>query len=274
VGGAYVHGRSVADASRHLLAQAALRFVDDLVADNADAAYATLTAASQQATRPAKLRHSLRQIIAPAGPLSEFRVAETYRIDVAFGQRSNRATCAPSARPEDQISVTVTSAPTQAYVIVAARSKTADWAFVLWLVREDGWRVQALNFGLTTLAGQSAKDTWRRARDERDRGHAFNAAVLYLAANQLVDRGPNFRLAIQPQIQGEMAKLQVPHELQGNPPFTWQFGEHTYKILQVGSIAVDGKIDISITQEVEPWPTDQEAGRRNRQLITEFARGL
>ena len=254
------------------LAQAALRFVGDLVSDNADAAYAELDAASQAATRPAKLRRSIHDIVAPAGPLSDFQLTEMYRIDVAFGQQRNQAMCANSTNPDDQVAVAVTSAAKQAYVVVEGHGKTMDWAFVLWFVDEQGWRVQAVNISPSTLAGRSAEEVWRQARGERDRHHIFNATVLYSAANQLADRGSNFRLALQQRIRGEMAKLTVPRELQGPMPFTWHLiGPDSYKIVWIGATAFDAKIYLSIVQEIEPWPTDQEADRRNRQLIAEVA---
>jgi hypothetical protein len=257
------------------LVQAALRFVTEIVDGNADAAYAGLTADARAATRPAKLRQNIHDIIAPAGPLSDFNLTEMYKINVAFGPQRIRAMCARSTEPDDQIAVVVTSAARQAYVILEAHAKTMDWTFVLWLVDEKGWRIQALNVSPMKLAGRSAGDTWQLARDERNRNHTFNATILYIVAIQLADRGPNFHLALQQHIQDELAQLAVPHELQGRLPVTWKFaGPDNYKIVWIGATAFNDKIYLSMAQEMEPWPADQEAERRNRQLIAELGRAF
>ena len=253
------------------LAQAALRFVKEIVAGDADAAYAELTADSRTATRPAKLRRSMHDIVAPAGPLSDVHLTEMYRINVAFGPQRNQVMCANSMLPEDRIAVTVTSAAKQAYVVVEAHAKTMDWTFILWFVHEQEWRVQAINVGPTKLGGRSPEDTWQQARGERNRNHAFNATILYNVAIQLADRGPNFHLTLQQRIRDELAKLAAPRELQGSMPLTWHFaGPDHYKIAWIGATAFDDKIYLSIVQMMEPWPTDQDADRRNRRLIADL----
>lgn len=91
-----------------------------------------------------------------------------------------------------------------------------------------------------------------------------------MPANQLAFRGPDFQLGIEPEIKKEMSSLQVPSELQGNPPFAWKFADDNFKILTVGPIGVGGKIYLTINQEVAPWAADQEADKRNRALISDF----
>ena len=115
---------------------------------------------------------------------------------------------------------------------------------------------------------------WDLARSEQQTKHDFNAAVLYQTASQLAYRGPNFQLGIYSEIQKEILKLQLPPELQGQPPFVWKFGGDEYKVLNVGPIGVGGKIYLMVTQEIAPWGADQEADQRNRALIADFERAV
>src|SRR5262249_5202496 len=101
-------------------------------------------------------------------------------------------------------------------------------------------------------------------------GHKFNAALLYAAATQVANRGPNFQLGITQSISEDLSKLTVPSEIQGQPPFLWKDGHNTYKVLNVGPIAVGGKMYITIAHEVSPWQTDAEVDSWNKQLLGYF----
>ena len=106
----------------------------------------------------------------------------------------------------------------------------------------------------------------RRARSRPQ----VQSAILYATANQLAYRGPNFSLGISQEIRRESEDLDLPTEIQGPAPFTWQFGNGTYKVLNISPIGVGGKIYLTITQETEPWPDDQAPERHNQALIAEF----
>jgi hypothetical protein len=155
-----------------------------------------------------------------------------------------------------------------------SRIKNNGIAFTLWLIAEQEWRVEYFQITPSSMVGKTASDMWALARKEQNSKHMFNAAVLYATANQLAYRGPNYQLGIDPEIKKEMSKLQVPRELQGNPPFAWKFGDDSFKIVNVSPIGVGGKIYLTITQEIAPWGAEQDADQRNRVLILDFIRAV
>jgi hypothetical protein len=110
------------------------------------------------------------------------------------------------------------------------------------------------------------------AEAEREKRHDFNAFILYTAALQLADRGPFLQLGIRPEIEKEIGEARRPDSLRGQPPFSWDFGPLTFKVLNVGPVGVGGKIYLLINHEIEPWAEDKEADKKNRELIVAFGR--
>jgi hypothetical protein len=78
-------------------------------------------------------------------------------------------------------------------------------------------------------------------------------------------------LGIRPEIQQQLSASQVSRELQGAPPFTWQFGQASFKVLNVGALGVNKKIYLKIDQELESWAADKDADEKNHELISAFA---
>jgi hypothetical protein len=267
-------GDEIPAEDRAALAEVGLRFVTAVVASNPEGAYGVLSTKGKQALPADRFLAIIRQSVEPMGPFGNLHVAQTHLVKITGGIGDQRVICGGLGRPEDWVAVAVESIPKQAYVLVEGETKNNGWAFVLWLVPEQDWRVQHFQFTSTEMVGKSAEDLWRLARDEQGRDHHFNATVLYQAAAQLAYRGPNFQLGIQPEIQREMAKLQPPPELQGQMPLTWQFGSSTFNVLHVGQIGVGGKIYLTIAHEILPWGQDAEADQRNHELIREFRRAF
>jgi hypothetical protein len=144
---------------------------------------------------------------------------------------------------------------------------------VIWLLPEQGnWRVQYFHFVVATMADKSAEDLQTMAELEEQQQHHLNAYLLYAAALQLADRGPNFQLGIRPEIQKGMEQLKVPRDVQGQPPFVWKFGESTFRVLNVGPIGVGGKIYLMVHHEIEPWAENKDAEKKNRELIATFGK--
>jgi hypothetical protein len=162
----------------------------------------------------------------------------------------------------------------QAHVIVEGDAPNARWAFVLWLVPEQGWQIHHFQAKPTQLAGKSANEMQDLARLEEARDHHFNAAVLYGTARSLADLGPNFRLRVLQDITSEIAKVALPPELQGQAPYTWHLENAEFRILAVGPFGAEGKLYLRLTHEVAPWRDDQEAEQRNRELMPRFARAF
>jgi len=206
-------------------------------------------------------------------PFSNVRVARVDFLKIMTGP-SVRVICGSLERPEDWESVAAKPIPEQAHLLFEAETRNNGWTFALWLIPEPDWRIEYFHLTGSSIVGKTAHDIWNLARGEQQLNHNFNAEILYQAALQLVYRGPNFQLGIQEEIKKEASKLQVPIELQGQAPFTWHFGGHTFRILNVGPIGVGGKVYLMINHEISPWDADQEADQQNRALISDFARSI
>jgi hypothetical protein len=147
----------------------------------------------------------------------------------------------------------------------------ALWGFTLWFVPEhESQKARSFWAGAVTMAGKTADDLFNMARAQRDRGHTFNAAILYDSAKRLSFRGPNLQLGSYAEIVKQQGELTLPSELQGKPPFRWQFASNTYQVDAVSADEVDGKLAIVIQHEV-PAPDDSDTKTAtNRNLIRDF----
>lgn len=259
---------------RAALEQVSLNFVQALADSNVEAAYTALSPEAKQAVPRDKLAALVASTIRPLAPFSDVRVVQIYLLNVITSASNARTICGSPASPEGWVSVAVRSGAEQAHVLVDAQTKNNGWTFTLSLASEQNWRVNYFHLAPSSLAGKTARDMWDLARSEQQSKRNFNAAILYQTASQLAYRGPNFQLGISSEIQKEALKLQLPPELQGQPPFVWKFGGDEYKIRSVGPIGVGGKIYLMVTQETAPWSADQEADQRNRTLIADFKRAI
>jgi hypothetical protein len=251
------------------LEQAGLKFVQAVASKRSDDAYAMMTAHARETVTVDAIKGFVEQVqgLELTGAL---KVDHAYLVEVDnFIGKSLRTTCSLSRHEDDWIAV-ATPGPKQAYVLVRGDSTNNAWTFILRLAPDQGWHVEHAQFQMTAAAGKGVEDVWALAREQRDRDHHFNAVLLYILASELAQRGPNFQLGMLSKIRSEMAKLQVPSELQGNAPFTWRFGSSEYKIRKVAVTGIGGKLYLDIMQEILPWTDDTEADRENRKLMNEF----
>ncbi|HEY5208746.1 MAG TPA: hypothetical protein VIJ42_04785 [Stellaceae bacterium] len=265
---------AIADGTRQVLDQTALKFVNTVAGINPVGAYGMLTTATRTAFSPDKFLAALRPSLEPVTPFSEVRVAHAYFIEAASGGRDQRVICGHLDQPDHWVAVTAKPVPEQAHLIVETAAKGGRWAFVLWLVREGDWRVQGFDFTAMGMAGKSADAILAMARQERARHHDFNAVLLFGAAQHLVYRGTDVQLGIAPAIDAEIAALPVPAYLRGRPPLGWKFGDDTYHIVNIGAAGAGDKMYLAITQELAPWQGDEDADRRNRGLIADFVKAV
>jgi hypothetical protein len=156
-------------------------------------------------------------------------------------------------------------------VLLFADAINNQFALTAWLVPEQSpWKVQGYWLNVATLADKNSFQLWGLAREQQGRGHKFNASLLYAAAAQIANRGPNFQMGLAQAITQSASSLEVPSEINAAPPFSWRSNTATFKVLNVGPIAVGGKIYVIIVQEVSPWKTDAEVDGRNKQLLSFF----
>jgi hypothetical protein len=132
------------------------------------------------------------------------------------------------------------------------------------------WKIQSFHLNVSSLADKDSMQLWQMAHAEQARQRNLNAALLYVAAAQTAERGPNLQLGLTQSISADMAKLTVPPDVRGQPPFLWKDGETTYKVASIGPIAVGGKIYVNIVHEVSPWQSNDQVDGWNKQLLRYF----
>jgi hypothetical protein len=250
----------------------AIEFVQNALGPNPEAAYSIFTADAKANVTSEKFVAAFKQGIQRNGPFKDLRAAHTYLAKVTGGTQEQRVVCGSLARPESWVAVNAKPGQTQAHVIVEAQTLNNTWAFVIWLLREQGnWHVQYAQATITAMVGKNAEDLQRLAESEMHENHNFNAYILYATASQLTARGPFLQLGIQPEIQKSLETLKPPPILQGQPPFNWQLGKLSFKVLNVGPIGVSQNIYLKIDHEIEPWGNDKDADKKNHELISAFS---
>jgi hypothetical protein len=250
----------------------AMDFVQNALGPNPEAAYSIFTADAKGNVSSEKFMAAFRQGIQPNGPFKNLRVVHTYLPQVTGGTQEQRVVCGNLSSPEGWVAVNAKPGQTQAHVILEAQTLNNTWAFVTWLLREQGnWHVQYTQATVVAMVGKNAEDLQRMADSEMREDHNFNAYILYAAASQLAARGPFLQLGIQPEIQKSLETLKSPPILRGQPPFNWQLGKLSFKVLNVGPIGVSQKIYLKIDHEIEPWANDKDADKKNHELITAFS---
>jgi hypothetical protein len=251
----------------------ALTFVQGAVGPDSSTAYASFTADAKGSVHLDQFVSAFQTRVKPMGPFKNLRATHTYIATVTGGSEEQRVICGNISSPETWVAVNAKPGPAEAHVIVEGQTVNNAVVFVVWLIPEQGsWRVQYIDYAIAEMVGKSAADLLKMAEMENQNQHDFNAFILYTAALQLADRGPFFQLGIRPKIEKEIGEVKKPNNLQGQPPFVWDFGKSTFKVLNVAPIGVGGKLYLLIDHEVEPWAEDKEADRQNRDLITAFAR--
>jgi hypothetical protein len=267
----------VAAADRALYEKPAMRFVETVIGGNPKAAYLQL-ADQFQAKLPAdKFVRAVSQGVRPYGPFTDVHVAHSYRdSQVTTGGNQSMVACTAVAHgdastPQGRVMIAVAPVLLQAHVIIEGKAKNNRWGFVLWLVSaEPEWRIAGFEIRPITILDRTAADLWTLARQEKERGDAFNAYILYVSAAQMADRGPDLQLGIQPEIVKEISALKAPADLSGKPPFEWKFPDATYRVVTIGPIGVGSTFDLRIVHQVAQTNDDQDLERQNQSLIKAF----
>jgi hypothetical protein len=249
-----------------------LSFVHAILEGRADDAYGIFTTA-MKSQLPAE---QFAQMVAGArksyGAVQGLHVAHAYLVTDPAGGADKTVTCGAVGLPAEYVSVAVEPVALQAHLLIEGDIAGNGFTFVLWLIHDRDWQVQNIYLGMTAMIGKSAADLWQMGRQQNERHHGFDAALLYGAADNLAERGPDFELALRPQLRAEMAKLKPPRALQGKTTLTWHLGDKTYTILAVGTVGVRQKLYLMINWQTTNWQNDQEVEARSKRLMTDFAR--
>ena len=257
-------------ATKRAIDEAATNFVQTILGTNPASALDSLSEEGRTgltADQLAATATNILRLYEPKGVMPQ----HTYVIHLK-GTSPGRLVCgADLSKPTGWESLRATDVPEQAYAVLSAEGVNNHLVFTVWLLPErNTWKVQSFSLNASSLADLDSTRLLELAKREQAHGHNFNAALLYAAAQQTADRGPNFQMGITQSISEETAKFTAPAEISGQPPFLWKSGDATYRIQNIGPTAVGGKIYVIINQEVPPWQNDEQVDKWNRDLIKYF----
>lgn len=254
---------------RAVIESTATQFVQSVLSGDAGSAWDTMTPHGQTAiTRDQFVANAVLRI--QPTQAHNLAVQHVFLIHVV-------GTPAPGARvvcgtdvsdPTQSYRMAVVAAPEQAYVLLTGDGRTAGLVFTLWLLRDaSGWRVNSFAFSVATLSSRTAVQLWQLAHDQHQHGHEFNATLLYYAAVQIANRGPDLELGFAPQIAQEQTQVTRPKELTGQPPFKFEGNGKQFSVLNIGATDADGRMYLAVTYEAAPWKSTKQVERSNQALI-------
>lgn len=259
----------IAPDKRQAVDAEAQAFVQAVLDSQPDVAAQMMVAEARNNAATAQNMSSLSQYLRATGPYEDPKVEHTYLLETAGSGPDVTSICG-SIAGTDWVAVETLAGATQAYAVISAKTVNNDWAFVLWLVHEgDAWRVRNIDVAMSSIVGHTADGLLKLAREQRDRGNAFNAQMLY-AATELTSRGKTFQRSTLQAVQEDLPKLKKAPELEGNPPYSWKMGGATFKISQVNLLGVAGEIGLTFDLPVEHWKDDKDADQRNRAFLDAF----
>lgn len=249
---------------------AAMAFAGLLLGPNPSAAYDLFSKEGQQGTTREQIATDGQTFIRQFEP-KNLSVRHTYLMNL-FGKSPGRIVCGTDfTKPDGWESVGAADIPEQGHVLLSADVTNAHAAIAVWLVPENNnWKVQSFWLNISSLGDKDSTQLWELANVQKARGHNFNAVMLYVAASQTANRGPNFQMGITQRISEDSADLVIPADLKGQPPFLWKSGDTIFKVLSYGPVAIGGKDYIFVVHEVAPWETDGQVDGWNKQLLSYF----
>lgn len=249
---------------------AAMSFATALLGPTPDAAYPMMTTEAHATVTREGLSANVGSAIGGLRPFAPPHISHTYFVQsIGFGPNT-RAMCGLLTN-NAWVSVEIKPGQSEAHVVITTATRNNDWALTLRLLQEDGqWRVQYFHINASSLVGLSPETLLAQARRERDEGHAFNAAMLYVATRSISERGPSFQLAIEQSLSEDSETFRMPAELSGNPPFRWQLQGTSYDVGGVQVVGVDGHLGLIFLLPRSTWPSDHDADLGNRTFINAF----
>jgi hypothetical protein len=150
--------------------------------------------------------------------------------------------------------------------------ENATRVFEVWLVREDGrWSVNGFSADYGSLGGRDGDAWWSEAKEQRARGHLFNATFLYKAAEQTLNRGAFYQLPDWAEFSRDLDTFKPPPELVGPGPYNWTLNGHPFAITRMEIVTLNnGKTALVIYQPSPAGADVADADRRNRETINAF----
>lgn len=228
---------------RQAVETVALTFVRTLLGPSPMEAYAMMAPEAWTATSPEAFATIIRALTKIDVSSRDAALEHTHLVENSGERVAERAVCG-LLKNHQSVSVAVLPGPKQAYVVISNKNADTRWCITIMLVPEAGrWSVGAFHVGMAIVAGRSPDDVLQLARRERDDGHLFNAVALYALLGRLIDRGPNFQMAIGQDLAKDLAARRIPPEIRGSPPFTWRLSgkEYTVEHISVSGVQRRGQ---------------------------------
>jgi hypothetical protein len=259
----------ISAAKRNGIESAAMDFIHKLLGTDPENAFEMMSKAGETTVTREQLK-AQATVIRGMEP-KNIAVQHTYVVELR-GKSPGRVVCGTDfAKSDGWESLEAADVPEQAHVLIKAETLNNFLAYTVWLIPEqNSWKVQSFWMNVASLADKDSTQLLRLGQAQREKGHNFNAALLYAAAAQVANRGPNFQMGITQAISGEAAALAVPPEIRGAGPFLWKNGATSYKVLGVGPIAIGGKLYLTLVHEVSPWQSNQQVDGWNKEFLGYF----
>ena len=264
----------IAASERQEADTAALSFAQSMVGPTPLAAYSRLAPEARGAGQQNFLR--IAQLVQSRGPFAPLSVDHTYMLH--FKVTPNGIAKIPCVGPDGAMNfVAAEAARVQAHVSLTAASAKVpqtQWTISLWLAkRASDWTVVGFNFSPSMLAGHTGRDLWRMAQQQRQRGHALNAGVLYQMSGELLQRGQDFQSSEHPAFDQDVASFKAPAELSEMRTRPWRLDGQDFPISRIGLFGVgDHQLALMIGQSQARVLTDQEAEQQDHRLIDAFVK--
>ncbi|UPT63848.1 MAG: hypothetical protein M0D54_04690 [Hyphomonadaceae bacterium JAD_PAG50586_4] len=139
----------------------------------------------------------------------------------------------------------------------------------VWLEREDGsWRVRAISWGLSRIAGRDGSELWVEAKQQRARHHELNAAVLYAAARDALPRNAFYQHRLVQHFERDFSGFEALALVRGEPPFAWTFSGENFQVRQVQYMGLDtGEATLMVEHAPSQWVDHVSAEAANRRIV-------
>lgn len=205
-------------------------------------------------------------------PNSQTIVSETYVLRFTGG--SNSGEIAPCALEGGRAVFIARGGTMTSGVVLLKEAFTgqSERTISVWLENEGGvWRVRAMQFAPTRLAGMDAAQLWNLAREQRARGHDFNATVLYGLARFTNQLGPYYQSRMMQDFNADVGTFAAAPLLQGSAPYHWTLDGSDYSVTRIEYVGTRaGETVLVIHHSTPNWTTFEEAELINRRLIDSF----
>jgi len=263
-------GDEIEASVRSALGDRAMAFTRAILNRKSAEAYSMMSDQVRAASPEEKFAAEIGAAVQGAGRLQGLRIGQTYYV-MSGGAGPDGHTMCGLVADDKRVWVAVKPGLDQGHVVIYAKARNNDWAFTFWLLpKGKDWQIQFFHLNPATMVGLSPDQLLQQARQERDSGHMFNAAMLYAGVRGVSDYGPAFQLGIVQPLQRDLDKLQVPPELSGPPPFDWKMGGKDYSVSKVTIVGVDGKLGLIFLLPQKSWSGEDGAAKFNRAFLAAF----